>query len=468
MQLSFHGAAGCVTGSRFLLEAAGRRLLIDCGLFQGLKKLRLRNWERPAFELQRIDTVLLTHAHIDHSGWLPRAVRLGLQAPIHTTEGTGELLELLLLDAAHLQEEDADWANKKGFSKHRPAAPLFTSVDALRALKHVKVHPFDRWLDLGEGLRARFDNAGHILGSGFVELRVPGDGQVNAGEQTIVFSGDLGRYAVPLHRDPEPLPACDTLVVESTYGDREHDQEPVAAQISRLFKETCDQRGVVLIPAFAVGRAQMVTLILRELMEKGELPAVPIYVDSPMAVDASLIYGRHLDDGNLDDRAAADSRSPLPKAAVNLCRTVHESKRLNTLKGPLVIISSSGMMTGGRILHHLVRRLDRQENLILLAGYQAAGTRGRALQDGAKTLRIHGVDWPVRCRQATINGLSSHADRGELLRWIATAPTPPRRIFVVHGEPEAAAALAAALREGEGSAPGGAVHVPALAQTFAI
>lgn len=458
MHLTFTGAAGGVTGSRFLLSAGDRRILVDCGLFQGLKKLRLRNWERPPFDLAAVDTVLLTHAHIDHSGWLPRAVRLGLKAPVYTTEGTAELLELLLMDAAHLQEEDAAWANKKGYSKHRPAEPLFTSVDALRVLKYVESQPYDRWLDLGDGIRARFGNAGHILGAAFIELRVPETG----GERTLVFSGDVGRYGVPLHRDPDPLPACDTLIIESTYGDREHTSEPVVEQIRRVFKETIERRGVVLIPAFAVGRVQMVTLVLRELMQRGELPTVPIYVDSPMAVDATLIYGRHLYDEHLDGDVVTDGRSELFPDDVHLCRTVHESKQLNTREGPLVIISSSGMMTGGRILHHLARRLGRPENLILLAGYQAAGTRGRALQDGARTLRLHGENWPVRCRHETIHGLSSHADRGELLRWLGTAPSMPRRVYVVHGEPASAAAFAETLRERQAGAGGGTVTVPEL------
>ena len=467
MQLSFHGAAGCVTGSRFLVTSGRRRVLIDGGMFQGLKKLRLRNWEPPAFDVAAVDTVLLTHAHLDHSGWLPRATRLGLRAPIHTTEGTAELLELLLMDAAHLQEEDAAWANKKGYSKHDPARPLYTTVDVLRALKYVRPQPFDRWLDLGDGLRARFGNAGHILGAGFIELRVPPDGGAGDREQTVVFSSDVGRYGVALHRDPDPLPACDVLVVESTYGDRAHTTEPVAGQIRRLFEQTIARRGVVLMPAFAVGRVQLVALILRELMQSGELPAVPIYVDSPMAVDATSIYSRHLYDTNLDDGVVDDGRSSLFPAEVHLCRTVHESKQLNTMEGPLVIISSSGMLTGGRILHHLVRRLGRPENLILLTGHQASGTRGRALQDGARSLRIHGEDWPVRCRVATIHGLSSHADRDELLRWIATAPEPPRRVFVVHGEPEAASAFAAALRDGAGGVAIGEVTVPELDQAFA-
>jgi metallo-beta-lactamase family protein len=466
MRISFHGAAGCVTGSRFLLETGSRRILIDCGMFQGLKKLRLLNWDKPPFDPMTLDAVLLTHGHIDHSGWLPRAVRLGLDAPIHTTEGTGDLLELLLMDSAHLQEEDAAWANKKGFSKHHPAEPLYTSVDALQTLKQVRAHPYDRWVDFGDGLRARFGNVGHILGAGFVEVRMPGTGRANPAEHTIVFSGDVGRYGTTLHRDPDPLPACDTLVVESTYGEREHTREPVADQIRRVFKKTIDRKGVVLIPAFAVGRVQMVTLILRELMKQGELPSVPIYVDSPMAVDATLIYGRHLYDTNLDDDVTSDGRSRLFPSDVHLCRTVHESKQLNTMEGPLVIVSSSGMMTGGRILHHLTRRLGRSENLILLTGHQAEGTRGRSLQDGARTLRIHGQDWPVRCRHETINGLSSHADRNELMRWIMTAPQPPGRVFVVHGEPEAAKSFAEGLRDGVGGPAIARVAVPWLGQSF--
>ncbi|HOX27122.1 MAG TPA: MBL fold metallo-hydrolase [Candidatus Krumholzibacteria bacterium] len=460
MRISFHGAAGCVTGSRHLLEVGNRKILVDCGLFQGLKELRLRNWDRPDFDLEAVDTVLLTHAHIDHSGWLPRAVRLGLDAPVHATDGTAELLELLLLDSAHLQEEDAAWANKKGYSKHHPAEPLYTSHDALRALKKVQSHPFDRWLDLGDGIRARFANSGHLLGASFLELRVP-DGGV---EKTIVFSGDVGRYDAPLHRDPEPLPRCDALVIESTYGDRSHDREPVADQIRRAFGETIRRRGVVLIPAFAVGRVQQVTLILRDLMESGELADVPIYVDSPMAVDASLIYGRHLNDGNLDADLVEGARSRLFPRQVHLCRTVHESKKLNTIAGPLVIISASGMLSGGRVLHHLTRRMDRPENLILLAGYQAAGTRGRALQEGAKVLRIHGEDWPVRCRHESIQGLSSHADKDELLRWLDTGAGAAGQIFVVHGEPDSSAHFADELRR-RGSA---AVHVPALGEGFAV
>ncbi|PJA76565.1 hypothetical protein CO151_02455 [bacterium CG_4_9_14_3_um_filter_65_15] len=466
MRLTFHGAAGTVTGSRHLLETGDQRVLVDCGLFQGLKSLRRLNWETPGFEPGFLDRVVLTHAHIDHTGFVPRLMQYGFRGPIHCTEPTAELLELMLMDSAHLQEEDAAWANKKGFSKHHPAEPLYTSLDALHALKLVRPEPYRKWLDLGPGLRMKYHNSGHILGAAFVEFRVREDGAagVNPGEKTIVFSGDVGRYAVPLHVDPEPMPACDVLVIESTYGNRLHDHEPVQEQIGEDFRRTVHKRGVVLIPSFAVGRTQLVGLILRHLMSDGELAEVPIHIDSPMAIDATLIYSRHLYDQNLDEDITADGRNRLFPRKVHLHRTVHESKQLNHLPGPRVIIAASGMMTGGRILHHLVRRLSDPHNLVLLSGYQAVGTRGRSLQDGADHLRIHGQDVPVKAQVGTIQGLSSHADRDELMRWVASAPEPPRRIFVVHGEPEQATHLAGLLEQ----ATGAAVTVPVLKESFTL
>ncbi|MCB1183894.1 MBL fold metallo-hydrolase [bacterium] len=466
MQLTFHGAAGTVTGSRHLLEAAGQRVLVDCGLFQGLKQLRLLNWEAPGFEPGFLDHVVLTHAHIDHTGYTPRLLQYGFRGPIHCTEPTAELLELMLMDSAHLQEEDAAWANKKGFSKHTPAEPLYTSVDALRSLRLIRPQPFQRWIELGEGLRMRFHNSGHILGAAFVEFRIRtgGDDGVNPGERTVVFSGDVGRYGMTLHLDPEPLPACDVLVIESTYGNRLHDHEPVGDQIREEFARTVHKRGIVLIPAFAVGRTQVVGLVLRRLMTGGELAEIPIHIDSPMAIDATLIYSRHLYDENLDDDVVADDRSRLFPRNVHLHRTVHESKALNGMRGPRVIIAASGMMTGGRILHHLARRLPDHHNLVLLSGYQAAGTRGRALQEGADHLRIHGQDVPVRARVGTIEGLSSHADRDELMRWVGSAPAAPRRVFIVHGEADQAQPFAERLRGTFGAE----VTVPGHRDSFAI
>jgi metallo-beta-lactamase family protein len=460
VRLTFHGAAGTVTGSRHFLEAAGRRMLIDCGMFQGLKELRRRNWESPGFEPGFLDDLILTHAHIDHTGWTPRLMQYGFKGPIHATTPTAELLELMLLDAAHLQEEDASFANKKGFSKHEPAEPLYTTIDALAALKLVRPLDYSSWRSLSPQVRFRYHNAGHILGSAFVEMRIGGSdapaGGVNPGELTIIFGGDLGRYSVPLHVDPQPLPPCDVLIVESTYGNRKHADLPVLAQIRAEFRRTVHKRGVVLIPAFAVGRAQMVALILRELMEGGDQTEIPIHIDSPMAVDATAIYSRHLHDGNLDEGISDGSQLLFPHQ-VKLHRTVHESKMLSAMDGPRVIIAASGMMTGGRILHHLIRRLPNPSNLILLSGYQAAGTRGRLLQDGARTLRMHGQNVAVGAQVGTIEGLSSHADADEIMRWVGTCRQPPRQVFVVHGEGDGPRALATRL---EAALPGARVTIP--------
>ncbi len=436
-------------------------------MFQGLKELRRLNWEAPGFEPGFLDDLILTHAHIDHTGWTPRLMQYGFKAPIHATPATAELLELVLMDAARLQEEDAAFANKKGFSKHDPAEPLYTEMDALAALKLVRPVEYGRWRELSPQIRFRFVNAGHILGSAFVEVRlrgaaVPADA-VNPGELTLVFGGDTGRYGVPLHVDPEPLVPCDVLVVESTYGNRKHEYAPVLEQIRGEFRRTVHKRGVVLIPAFAVGRAQAVALILRELMEEGDLAEVPIHIDSPMAVDATEIYSRHLRDGNLDP-GLGDGRTLFPHR-VQLHRTVHDSKMLSGLDGPRVVIASSGMMTGGRILHHLVKRLPNPHNLVLLSGYQALGTRGRMLQDGARALRMHGQEVRVGARVGTIEGLSSHADADELLRWISGSPRPPRRVFVVHGEGDGPAALAQRLRT---ALPEAQVAIPGLGDSFAL
>jgi metallo-beta-lactamase family protein len=445
--LAFHGAAGTVTGSKYLLEAAGRRILVDCGMFQGLKELRLLNWRAPAFDPAGVDHVLLTHVHIDHIGYLPRLVQEGYRGPVRCTGPSRELAELMLLDAAKIQEEDAEYANRRGFAKHEPALPLFDEAAARQALSLLRGEPYGEWIDLGGGIRTCFRHAGHILGSASVELRFPEGGR----EASIVFSGDVGRYAAPLHVDPEDRPASDLLVIESTYGDREHDPTPIGEQIREPFAETFARRGTVLIPAFAVGRTQQVALILRDLMRDGRLPEVPIEVDSPMAAAATRIYARHLHDHNLDEGISEDGSHLFPRK-VRFHRTVQESKHLNDLPGPRVIISASGMLTGGRVLHHLLRKAPDPDCLICLMGYQAAGTRGRALQEGAGSLRLHGSDVPIRARVLVAHGLSAHAGRSELLRWAHSAP-PPRGAFVTHGEPEASAALAGALAEAWGARP---------------
>jgi len=463
LSLAFHGAAGTVTGSRHLLTADGTRVLVDCGMFQGLKKLRLLNWEPTPFEPAGVDHVVLTHIHIDHSGYLPRFVREGFAGPVHATRATRELSDILWFDAAKIQEEDAAHANRKGWTRHRPALPLFTRDDAERAHARVRGFRYGKWFDLGRDLRARFHNMGHILGSAMVEMRV-GNG---AGEKGIVFSGDIGRYDMPLHPDPDPCPECDVLVIESTYGDRLHDHEPLMDQLARPIRETFRQGGTVLIPAFAVGRSQMITLILCEAMEAGEIPEVPIHIDSPMAVDATAAYRKFANEDNLDEevveRVNPATGRIYPKN-VRFHRSTEESKELNDLDGPRIIVSSSGMLSGGRVLHHLRRILPDRRNLLVLVGYQAMGTRGRALLDGKKHLKMHGKHIAVKCRFLDAHGLSAHADRDEMVRWVKTAPAPPKRIFVVHGEPESSEAFAATLRAEFGSE----VTVPALGESFEL
>lgn len=437
-RLSFHGGVGTVTGSRYLLETGGTTLQVDAGLFQGLKKLRLMNWQGPSFDPKKVDGIILTHAHIDHSGYLPRLVKLGYSGPVYCTPATLHLAELMLLDAAKIQEEEAEYANYKGFSKHKPALPLYTTEDAENAIRLLRAVKYGEWFDLGEGVGFRYLNAGHILGAAMVETRLRVDGR----ELELVFSGDVGRYDVPLHSDPSPPPPSDLLVMESTYGNRNHDRRPIQEQIREPIVEALDRGGIILIPSFAVGRTQLVTLILRELINTGRLPDIPIHIDSPMAVDATRIYSQHLHDLSLDEDLVEDGRSRLFPRNVRFHRSVDDSKELNELPGPRIIISASGMLTAGRVLHHLRRLLPNPNNLVLLVGYQAAGTRGRSLVEGAKRLKMHGEQVRVRAQVKTLNGLSAHADKDELLRWLRSAESAPSTVFVTHGEPEAADALA--------------------------
>jgi metallo-beta-lactamase family protein len=436
--LSFHGAAGTVTGSRFLVEAGGKSLLVDCGLFQGLKELRARNWEKPAFDPGALSAVVLTHAHIDHSGWLPRLSRLGFRGPIYGTDATCELTTLLLRDSAKIQEEDAKYANEKGYSKHHPALPLYTMDDADAAIGRLQAVHYDEWFEPAPAMRCRYLHAGHLLGSAFVECEVTEAGAT----KRLLFSGDVGRYDAPLVPDPAPPPACDFVVIESTYGDRLHPKESPRVALARLIKEAVAQRGTLLIPSFAVGRAQQLIYLLRQVMDAGEAPEIAIHVDSPMAVDATAIYRRYPEEHGLEEVALQGPRGPIFGRGVYLHATHEDSLKLNALKGPRVILSSSGMLAGGRVLHHLRRLLPGPENILVLAGYQAAGTRGRALKEGAKFVHMHGQDVPVRARLAEIPGMSGHADADELIRWLRGLPTPPQHVYVVHGEPPAAAALA--------------------------
>jgi metallo-beta-lactamase family protein len=435
LNLTFHGGARTVTGSRFLLEANARRVLIDCGLFQGLKELRLLNWQPAPFDPHGLEAVILTHAHIDHSGYLPRLVKEGFAGPIYCTPATRELTEILLVDAAKIQEEDAEYANRKGFSKHHPALPLFTVAEAQAAIDLLHHQTIGMPFDVA-GMTVTFHSAGHILGSAFVQVGFPDDP-----EATVVFSGDLGRYGAPLHADPQPLPACDTLVLESTYGDRAHSSQSLEEQLRGPLMEALRRRGTILIPAFAVARSQLVMLLLRRLMDSGELPALPIHLDSPMAIDVTGVYRRYLGNDELD----VDDDDLFPRG-VRFHRTVEQSRSLNHLRGPRIIIAASGMMTGGRVLHHLERLLPDPRNLVVLVGYQASGTRGRSLVEGAKTLRMHGKDIPVRARFVNIEGLSAHADADDLVRWVNSGTYRPKTIFLTHGELPALRSLADRLK----------------------
>ncbi len=435
--LSFHGAAGTVTGSRFLLEAHDRRLLIDAGLFQGLKPLRLRNWEPPSFDPAALAAVVLTHAHIDHSGWLPRLERLGFRGPVWCTPATADLARLLLRDSAALQEEDAEYANRKGYSKHHPALPLYTVADAEAVSRRLRTFDYGVWFEPLRGVSCRFHQAGHIIGSAQVECVV----DEGHGKRRLLFSGDVGRYNAPLVPDPEVPPACDLLIVESTYGDRLHPTEGPGPSFAQILHRAVERRGVVLIPAFAVGRAQQLMVILRELMRSGQAPELAIHLDSPMAVEATRIYQTFAEESGLEAVEFSKASGPLFGSGVYLHSTRDESMRLNSLAGPRIIISSSGMLAGGRVLHHLRRLLPDPANAIVISGYQADGTRGRLLKNGARTLRMHGQDIPVLARVEEVPGLSGHADSDELIRWLRGMPAPPQQSFVVHGESASASAF---------------------------
>jgi metallo-beta-lactamase family protein len=435
--LTFLGAAGTVTGSKHLIRANGQQILLDCGLFQGLKDLRLRNWDQPPFDPRALDAVVLSHAHLDHSGYLPLLAKRGFRGPIHCTSGTADLLAVVLRDSAHLQEEDADRANRYGYSKHHPALPLYDAKDAEAALQLVQTHDYGTPFQLDPTTQVLFRRAGHILGSATIEVQFEQPKPLR-----VVFSGDLGRWDRPILRDPELVPEADVLLVESTYGDRLHAPE-TDDQLVKIITETADRGGVIVVPAFAIGRTQELIWTLRRLEDAGRLPLIGVYLDSPMAINVTDIYCRHPEDHDLDMKLLMDEkRCPLCCRQYHLVRTAQESKALNQHQGPMLIIAGSGMATGGRVLHHLKWRLPDHRNTVLLCGYQAAGTRGRSLQEGAREIRIHGENVPVRAQVATIGGLSAHADQNEILRWLHGFKRPPTHTYIVHGEDHAAQALA--------------------------
>jgi metallo-beta-lactamase family protein len=438
--IRFLGAAGTVTGSRYLVQHGQSRVLVDTGLFQGLKELRLRNWEPWPVPPSSIDAVVLTHAHIDHSGALPQLVRSGYGGQVHCTPATRDLCGLLLPDSGRLQEEEAGYANKRGYSKHAPnARPLYTEQDAVAALTRLRALPYGERREVAKGVTVRLHRAGHILGSATVEMELLGD---RPGR--IFFSGDLGRYGAPILPDPEAGVPADALLVESTYGGKRHEGGDPAKALKEEVLRAVAQQGVLLIPSFAIGRTQELLFALKELENQKAIPELPVYVDSPMAVDATPIFLAHREDH--DDEMArriSAGEDPLRPARLTFVRSVAQSKALNDKQGPFVLLSASGMATGGRVLHHLARRLPDPRTTVLMVGFQAAGTRGARLQEGAQVVKIHGEEVPVKARVATISGFSAHADEEEISRWLSSFPSPPRKTFLVHGEPSALAAAKA-------------------------
>ncbi len=428
MKVTFLGATGTVTGSKYLVETDRRRILVDCGLFQGFKQLRLRNWEPLPVDPASIDTVVLTHAHIDHSGYLPLFVRNGFRGKVISTPGTRDLCGILLPDSAFLQEQDADFANRHGFSKHSPALPLYTRADAELALTRLSAVDYDTVCDLGGGVSLRYRNAGHIVGAAMAIL--------NDGKTTITFSGDLGRPNDPIMRAPEALGDTDYLVVESTYGDRRHDTQDAGDRLAQIITKTAARGGKVIIPAFAVGRAQTLLYLIRQLTSAAKIPNLPVFLDSPMAIDASEILYAHRKDHRL---TAGDCYSL--RGVAHEVRTADESKALDRSHFPEIIISASGMATGGRVIHHLKVFAPDRRNTILFTGFQAGGTRGAAMMAGAKQIKIHGDYVPVRAEVMNLDMLSAHADADEIMAWLKTAPKAPKMVFVTHGEPPAADAL---------------------------
>ena len=433
--LTFLGAAGTVTGSKHWLDADGRNYLIDAGIFQGDDELEQRDWKPLLVPPHDIDAVLLTHAHIDHTGYLPRLVADGYDGPVYATRATKRLLEVLLPDSAHIQEEQAKYANKKGYARHKPARPLYTPRDAERALDLIQPVEFERAVDLSGGSRAIFRPAGHLLGSATIEVETK--------RARVVFSGDLGRYDQDVMKDPARVEEADYLVLESTYGDRLHTRASVEDALAQAIDHVVKHRGALVIPSFAVGRAQHVMYHLRRLQDAGRMPrGMPIYVDSPMAIDATRIYCDHGDETNLNVNLLMDDNAcPLRCHDTRFVRKPLESKRLNDAPGPMVIISANGMCTAGRIVHHLKHRLPDPANAVLFVGYQAARTRGRRLVEGAREVRIHGQNIPVEARIFNVDAMSGHADQAELLRWLDGFRKPPRETFLVHGEPAASREL---------------------------
>ena len=448
-KLTFLGAAGTVTGSKYLVEAGGKKLLVDCGIFQGTPELSERNYKPLSIDPKTIDYAVLTHAHLDHTGWLPRLVKTGYRGAIYANQATIELTTLLLKDSAHLQEEDARHAQEHPERKnhlHGNDEPLYVSEDVDPVLKAMKPMPRSGGFDISPEFRVVSYDAGHILGSSSLELTITENGT----KTVVVFSGDIGRYDQPILNDPmTPTAKPDVLLCESTYGDREHETGDAAELLAAIVNRVAKRGGSIVIPAFAIGRTQTFMYYLRQLEDQQRIPKLPVYVDSPMALSATDLYLKHREDHDLEfAREEGDGKGdPLSVHQFHLTRTTEESKQINNVKTPCIIVSASGMVTGGRVMHHLAQRLPDSRNAVILAGFQAQGTRGRALQEGAKTLRLFGQEVPVNAEIVELGQFSAHAGKSELLRWLTGLSAPPRQTYLVHGEPSAAQALQGAMRD---------------------
>ena len=427
MKLSFLGAAGCVTGSKYLVEHQGTTVLVDCGLFQGYKNLRLLNWDPLPFDVSKLDAVVLTHAHLDHSGALPLLIRNGFRGAIYATPATAELCGLLLPDSGHLQEDDARFANRHKTSKHSPALPLYTEDDAHKALRYFKPLELDHQISVGS-LKLRLRMAGHILGASSAELTTD--------QGSVLFSGDIGRPDDLVMKPPAPIEHADYLMVESTYGDRLHDPNDDGRVLADVITRTAAHGGMVLVPSFAVGRAQNLLYEIYRLKKAGRIPDLPVFLDSPMAIDSLHIYTRHRN----GHRLSVDDCKGMSTVS-KICRTVDESRALDQLSYPAIIISASGMATGGRILHHLRMMASDHRNSVVFAGYQAGGTRGAKMVAGDKTVRIFGEDIAINAEVVSLPSMSAHADAGQLITWMKTLKKKPKHVFVTHGEPDSADAL---------------------------
>ena len=463
--ITFYGGVGTVTGSKYLLESNGGKVLVDCGLFQGLKELREKNWQDPPFDPKDIDAVIITHAHIDHTGFLPRLVKLGFAGKVFTSRATADLLRILLPDSARLQEEDADYRNRKGLTSHTPALPLYDEDDAKATLELLNPVPNDgKQVQICEGFNASFNVAGHIIGASMVLVEME-NARANGESVRFLFSGDLGHYDQPIIKDPAIPSECDYLMCESTYGNRLHGDVSGEDQMTRIINEAAARNAPILIPAFAVGRTQEVLYLIRELEEAKRIPILPVIVDSPMAAQATQVYNRFSEEHDEEYASIlAHKKHPLRTGSMMTTSTREESKRLNDMKGARIIISASGMLTGGRVMHHAMRVLPNENATIIFVGYQAAGTAGRHIQEGDREVRILKNWIPVKCHVEHVEGFSAHADWKAVLRWLGGLHNAPETVFTTHGEPEAAEAMAEHIRERFGWN----VHVPHYGETIEL